>query len=187
MKINKQDIFTIAARLFKEQGFNAVSMRDLADAVGIKAGSLYSHISSKQEILSQIIIDLAEHFTDGMNVVVKSKKDPVKKLEDVIALHVKISIEFSNEIGCLNVEWMNLKEPHLTNLVKMRANYEKNVKKIIKQGIKEKAFKDMNENIMLYSILSTLRSVYLWKDSIKLTEDKMVKQIKKSLLKGITR
>ena len=45
----KQEILTAAAQLFKAKGYSAVTMRDLAQALDIKAASLYNHIKSKQE------------------------------------------------------------------------------------------------------------------------------------------
>jgi len=55
----KEEILRVAAKLFKEKGYSAVTMRDLAKAMGIKAASLYNHINVKQEILKTIIISLA--------------------------------------------------------------------------------------------------------------------------------
>ncbi len=61
----KERIFEIALDLFSQKGFDAVSMREIAEAVGIKKASLYSHFSSKDELLEQIIefptAALAEH------------------------------------------------------------------------------------------------------------------------------
>ena len=58
MKITdrKTEIISVAAKLFKEKGYSAVTMRDIAQAMDIKAASLYNHIKSKQEILVLIII-----------------------------------------------------------------------------------------------------------------------------------
>ena len=52
MKITdrKTEIINVAAQLFKEKGYSAVTMRDIAQAMDIKAASLYNHIKSKQEI-----------------------------------------------------------------------------------------------------------------------------------------
>ena len=50
----KEEIVKTAAKLFKEKGYSAVTMRDLATAMGIKAASLYNHINSKQEILKEM-------------------------------------------------------------------------------------------------------------------------------------
>ena len=80
----KQEIYRIAAKLFKEKGYSAVTMRDLAAAVGIKAASLYNHISSKQQILSETIIDIAEQFTEGIEMITIQDSDTITKLLSLI-------------------------------------------------------------------------------------------------------
>ena len=52
----KSEILKVAKDLITEKGYNAVSMRDLAKALDIKAASLYNHIANKQEILSTITV-----------------------------------------------------------------------------------------------------------------------------------
>ena len=69
----KTEIITVASQLFKEKGYNAVSMRDIAQAMGIKAASLYNHITGKQEILSTLILEVAYEFTNGMNSVIAGR------------------------------------------------------------------------------------------------------------------
>ena len=54
VKTKKQLILEAAARLFRDKGYAATSMRDLARAVDLKASSLYNHIGSKEEILQNI-------------------------------------------------------------------------------------------------------------------------------------
>jgi AcrR family transcriptional regulator len=53
-KTTKQRIFEVSLDLFAQKGFDAVSMREIAEAVGIKKASLYSHFSSKDELIEQI-------------------------------------------------------------------------------------------------------------------------------------
>ena len=52
IETRKEEIIVTAAKLFKEKGFSAVTMRDIAKSVGIKAASLYNHINSKEELLT---------------------------------------------------------------------------------------------------------------------------------------
>ena len=87
----KQEIIRVAAKLFKSKGYSAVTMRDLAKAMDIKAASLYNHISSKQAILQDIIIAIAEDFTTGMQNIMNSDTNSIGKLEQIISLHVKIA------------------------------------------------------------------------------------------------
>lgn len=54
-KKTKERIFEAAINLFAEKGFNATSMREIAEAVGIKKASMYSHYKSKDELLEKIL------------------------------------------------------------------------------------------------------------------------------------
>ena len=47
----KSQIFSVSLRLFAVHGYENVSVRQIADAVGIKAGSIYNHYATKEEIL----------------------------------------------------------------------------------------------------------------------------------------
>ena len=50
VSIRKKEIIKVASQLFKDKGYNAVSMRDIALALGIKAASLYNHIEGKKNL-----------------------------------------------------------------------------------------------------------------------------------------
>jgi len=54
-KNTKERIFEAAIDLFARKGFDATSMREIAEAVGIKKASMYSHYKSKDEILEKIL------------------------------------------------------------------------------------------------------------------------------------
>ncbi len=158
----KEEIIKIASYLFKERGYNAVSMRDIAQAMGIKAASLYNHIKSKQEILSTLILEVAHEFTNGMNTVVEENTFPIQKIKKIIELHIDITVNHSEGLAALNNDWMHLENEDLKAFVKMREDYEENFRKIIRQGIKTGDIKPCHPEVILFSILSTLRTLYLW-------------------------
>ena len=76
----KTEITNIAAKLFKDKGYSAVTMRDIAQAMDIKAASLYNHISSKQEILVLIIIKIAEEFCSNIDEILLADISTIKKI-----------------------------------------------------------------------------------------------------------
>lgn len=157
----KEEIINTAAKLFKEKGYSAVTMRDLATAMGIKAASLYNHINSKQDILKAIIITIAEEFTTGMNAIISSEVSNIDKLKKIVALHVNITSLNTNGMASLNNDWMHL-EDQLDYYLKLRNEYEANFLNIIKKGISTSEIKNSNSEIIMFSMLTTLRSLYLW-------------------------
>ncbi|MDY4187514.1 MAG: TetR/AcrR family transcriptional regulator, partial [Candidatus Borkfalkiaceae bacterium] len=58
----KREIITAALDLFSTQGFEATSISQIADAVGIRKASLYSHFESKQAILDALILQVLEGY-----------------------------------------------------------------------------------------------------------------------------
>lgn len=166
----KEEIINSAAKLFLERGYSAVTMRDLAKKLGIKAASLYNHIASKHEILETLIITVAEAFTVGMNRIVNSDIPTLEKVEQVIHLHIDVTVENQDALGSLNNDWMHLEGKALPYFEQMRNQYEENFRQIIKTGIAEGKIADRDPEILLFSVLSTLRTLYLWypkKDSIE--------------------
>lgn len=182
----KTEIINCAAKLFKEKGYSAVTMRDIAQAMDIKAASLYNHIKSKQEILVLIIIEIAEEFTTVMNQIVYSDKTTIQKLENVIQLHIDITIRNPDALACLNNDWMHLTDEELVYFIKMREDYEENFRNIIKSGIASNEIKNLNQEVIVFSMLSTLRTLYLWYGKKKgFTENSLKNNMKEVLLNGL--
>ena len=182
----KTEIVTIAAQLFKQKGYSAVTMRDIAQAMNIKAASLYNHIKSKQEILILIIIEMAEEFTTTILQIVDSNETTIQKLEKVIQLHIDITLRNSDALACLNNDWMHLADAELTYFIKMREEYEEHFRSIIKQGIANNEIKKLNVEVIIFSTLSTLRTLYLWYGKKKnINENVLKSNMIEVLLKGI--
>ena len=74
-------IIDAAIALFAEQGYQAISMRDLARQVGVNPGSLYSHIESKQELLYEILELTLSNLIASTQRSTKRHATPAKKLQ----------------------------------------------------------------------------------------------------------
>ena len=182
----KSEILSVSARLFRERGYSAVSMRDIAQAMDIKAASLYNHIKSKQEILMLIVITIAEEFTQGMEQILTSQIGPIDQLEKLIELHIDLTLLEPSIIACLNNDWMHLIDADLKYFLKMRDKYEEGFRSILKKGIECGEIADVNVEVILFSLLSTLRTLYLWYGRKKLLSgDDLKVQMKRVLLNGI--
>ena len=62
MKNTKQEILKVSLDLFSIYGFEATSMSKIANTIGIRKASLYSHFESKQAILNEIIDEILEYY-----------------------------------------------------------------------------------------------------------------------------
>jgi AcrR family transcriptional regulator len=184
----KTEIINVAARLFKEKGYSAVTVRDIAQALNIKAASLYNHITSKQEILVLIVITIAEEFTEVMEAVRQSETTAIAKIDRIIQLHIDITLRNPDALACLNNDWMHLeKEDDLKYFLKMRTDYEENFRQIVKEGIQNSEIQTHNPEVIIFSILSTLRTLYIWYNKTKsLSETTLRNDMRTVLLNGIT-
>ena len=88
MEDTKQRILEKSLELFSTKGYDAVSVGEIAKAVGIKAPSLYNHFPSKQAIFDAIVENTAVHYekdTDGINVHVRDVRRDVPTFSDISA------------------------------------------------------------------------------------------------------
>jgi AcrR family transcriptional regulator len=182
----KEEIVIVAAKLFKEKGYSAVSMRDIAQQMDIKAASLYNHIKSKQEILSSLVLHVAEKFTNSTQSITSQDGNALQRLKKLIEVHIDITVHHADAIAALNNDWMHLDGQDLLDFIAMRDQYEENFRSIIKQGIQEQQIKAKEPEVILFSILSTLRTLYLWNEKRgKLEVNVLKKELVSVLISGI--
>ncbi len=158
----KEVIKDAAAQLFRKNGYSATSMRLIAAEVGMEAASLYNHIRSKQDILQELLLELAEKFMVAMKDIANANLSPLKKIEKLVELHVRLTVEHTDSIALITSEWVHLKPPYLEQFIQKRNRYEKKFLNIIQDCIEQGDFHPVNPEIALFSILSTLRWLYAW-------------------------
>lgn len=161
-KTKKQIILEAAAELFRDKGYPATSMRDLAQAVSLQASSLYNHISSKQEILREICFSNARRFLLGIDHIEQHHRSATARVAALIELHIQIATEDFTSITAFNDEWRHLEEPSLSRFREWRKQYEARFRRIIETGMENGEFRELDPQIALYTVLSSLRWVYDW-------------------------
>ena len=81
----RDEVLATAEELFALRGYHATSVRDIANALNIKAGSLYAHIETKEDLLWEILGAAADRFFDAADPIVESDLIPIEKLRKAIA------------------------------------------------------------------------------------------------------
>src|SRR5678815_4055214 len=163
----KNLILQKAAAMFREKGYAATSMRDLADTVGIEAASLYNHIKSKSEMLQEIIFRIANDAYVQLDELENEGLSPLQKIESILRFHIRMNIERFEEYHVMVTEWIHLEETYLTNFTAQRRNYVQKLEAIIQQGIDDKEMKPILPYVAVLNILSSIRGIEFWHRSRK--------------------
>lgn len=158
----KEQIRQIAQNMFRERGYAATSMRDLATAVGIEAASLYNHIRSKEDILQQICFGMAEEFFTVLNEVKDLDINADEKLTRAIKGHILVITNNLDAAGVFLTEWRFLSEPHLKTFKDMRNRYEREFQRIVLEGIRQDIFKLTDIKLYCLSLFSAMNWIYQW-------------------------
>lgn len=162
-KFSKKDmIVNKAALLFRKNGFDSTSMRELAENIGVEAPSLYNHIGSKNEILQKICFDTAELFNNNLEKELQSNESAHKKLENLIRFHIQKMINNFDEVYVSDHEWRHLPGPTLTNFLNQRKKYEEKLVDLVKESIKNKELKNIDPYVAVLTILSAVRGLQTW-------------------------
>ena len=182
----KDMILINAAELFRKKGFAAASVRELAEALGIEAPSLYNHIGSKAELLQEICFEVAKDYTAHMEEVLVSKQNAAEKTAELIRFHVrKLSTDF-DKVFVSEHEWKRLPQKYLEEFLAQRKLYEKNMIDILKDGIEKNIFKNILPSIAVLAILSAVRGLELrQRHKNEFTIEELEETMVEHLLQGI--
>src|SRR5690606_35866151 len=77
-------LLSAAARLFREQGYDRTTVRDIAAAVGIQSGSIFHHFASKEDILFAVTMEVIRFNTERMRLATEGVADPEQRLRGLI-------------------------------------------------------------------------------------------------------
>ena len=184
----KEVIIEKASKLFREKGFGAASMRDLAEHVGVEAASLYNHIQSKSEILQTICFKVANEFMTNLEVVEASNQSTLKKMETIIRLHIRMMLDQYEYVYISDHEWRHLPEPYLSNFLNQRRSYRKRLADIIEDGTAKGEMKAIDPYTAVLVILSAISGIDSWQRSRKsTTAESLESNMVKFLIEGLKR
>jgi AcrR family transcriptional regulator len=93
-----------AAQLFRDQGFDATSVSDVARALGLTKAGLYHHFESKEALLFEILVFGLEKVRDDVLVHVRSIRDPEERLRQLIVRHARIATRGQGAVAHLGDE-----------------------------------------------------------------------------------
>lgn len=166
-----------ALELFVERGYQATTMTDIGARVGIRGPSLYKHVSSKQQLLAEIMIDTMDVLLREHQRATAGTEDPVERLRRAVEAHVRYHARHRLEAFAGNREIRSLSEPHLSELLARRSAYENAFRTLIREGVDAGRFSVYSERIASFAILDLGMGVAAWfREDGELSENEIVWQ-----------
>ncbi len=157
----RSEILTTAGNLFRERGYHATSMRDIAGALELRGSSLYAHISSKEELLQEVVNRAADAFLETANGVDNSLA-PDERLRALIRGHLQVIVQELPRATVFFHEWKFLSDEYKAQITGRRDAYECHFRKAVEEGVREGMFCVEDPKLATLFVLSSLNWTYQW-------------------------
>jgi AcrR family transcriptional regulator len=152
-----------ALRLFKEKGYHATSMRDIASEVGINKGSLYSYIRSKEDLLIPVFEQaMGVLLTQIEAVAADTALTPTERLQRAIHAHVTVVADHLDILTVYLSEWRQLGADSLTTVRLQRERYAALFLAILQDGVASGEFRQMDTRIVMLGMIGMCNYLFRW-------------------------
>jgi AcrR family transcriptional regulator len=184
----REQLLSTAERFFASRGFHATSIRDIAEAVKIKGGSLYAHIESKDDLLWEIVNDAANRFFSAVDPIVHGNLLTLEKLRRVIVAHVRVITDNLDAAAVYTNEWRNLSEQRKAEFSARRNAYEQIIRGLVRDCIHQGTFGDVDEKFAALLILSSINWIYQWyRPDGAMSPEEIARKLTDMLFNGLRR
>jgi AcrR family transcriptional regulator len=151
-----------AARLFAQKGYHGTSVGDLAEALGMQKGSLYSHIDSKADLLWEVAREGAEAFHAALDAL--PDDGPVlERISAALRAHLRVVAEQLDIATVFVREWRYLEGERREQFVAERRRYEERVRALFREGREVGELRtDLDDATAALLALSAANWAYTW-------------------------
>ena len=180
-------IYRLAAEVIHKRGFDATSMGDIANAVGLTKGGLYYYIESKQELLFAIMNEALELLEQEVTGPAGRERDPKRRLAALVSGRVRLVLDNTAIMTVLATERDALDAEHRAKLAACRDDYPLMLRDCIERILaKQDPAPRVDAAVAAHSLLGMIHWVVRWHQAGNgMTEDELVTQLTHLALYGI--
>ncbi len=162
MSGRRREVTREAAKLFAQKGYHGTSIGDIAEALGVQKGSLYSHIASKEDLLYETMREGAEAFHAALDAI--SEDTPaVDKIRLALRGHLRVVAEQLDVATVFVQEWRYLEGERREEIVAERRRYEERIRDLFREGRELSELRaDLDETAAALLLLSAANWAYTW-------------------------
>lgn len=163
-RLNAGEIVTTAARLLAANGYGAVGMRDIAEALGVKGASLYHHFASKEEILYAICLTVTREPVEQNLPLLDAEGAPSSRLRRLVRAHILHLARRQTEHLVGLHELNSLTAAHRAEIDDYRRYYRRRVRDLIAFGAQTGEFEVSEPQLAAFALLDMLNGFSGWYD-----------------------
>jgi TetR/AcrR family transcriptional regulator, cholesterol catabolism regulator len=184
--MTREDILEAAAQVFRTKGFHGASMQDIAKAVNLQKPSLYHHVSSKQEILLELLDRALELLLERISPIAGQSIPADERLRQMIREYLQILAENTDLSAVLLFEHRSLESKQHARHVPNRDKFEALWRNVLADGVRTKRFVCEDVSIATRAILGITNWTITWyRPNGDLTVDQIADQYSNLLLNGL--
>lgn len=121
----RAELVRVAARLFREKGFDGTTVRDIADAVGMRSGSPFYHFRNKQEILLAVMEEGLAAGLEATEAVLARRLPPREKFRALVRTHLSTLFDEGHDfIPVLLYDWRALESGNRDKIIAVKDRFD---------------------------------------------------------------
>jgi AcrR family transcriptional regulator len=182
-----QSILDTGTNLFAEKGYDATSMRDIANAAGVSKALLYHHFASKEDIYARIAFSATKHLNAFVRERIPQDGTAAEKLRAfMVAAATFFGQHRSAWVAASNAFWSDPDRHRMERRLARRREFESMLRDIIREGVESGEFNPVDPAMTGRLVLSGINWMHRWHDPDKpLTPEEIVDQYADILLGGV--
>ena len=187
------EIYRAAARIICEKGYDATSMNDIAEAVGITKAGIYHHIPGKKDLLFRIMNFGLDELDAEVIAPARATTDAEQRLRTIITNHVRLITDRStpqgnNPVTIVVDEVAGLRVPHRRKIDQRKRAYVDLVRETLKQLREEGKLNEVDVTTSAFSLLGMILWLSRWYNPEgRLSPEEIAEEITKIALGGLLR
>ncbi len=151
-----------AVELIAARGFEAMTMRQLAEKVGVQPGSIYRYFPSKGRLLLDLLVEHLEFLVSRWETEQPRDADPRARLRAFVDFHIRSHTLRRREAFVANMELRSLAPADYRRVVALRRRYEDILTGILRAGVEADCFRVPDARVATFAVLAMLTGVGSW-------------------------
>jgi len=182
----RAEVFRTAAKMILLKGYDATSVSDIADALGITKAGLYHYIKGKTDLLFEIMKYGLEELEREVLVPAREIADPAERLRFVITTHARIVTRGDGVVTILVDEARALTPSQNCTVIRMKRKYIDCLRSTLEEMQKQGTLRRIDTTVAAFSIAGAVNWLSRWyRPDGKLGADEIAKQIADAALHGV--